>query len=145
FASAQAGQPAVTALGIMAFLSAGQQPGEGKFGACLDRAIDFALSCQRDDGLFSYAPANNPVDSPWGGPSHAATYNHAITGLMLGEVLGQTSAERAKKIRPAIDRALEYSRRLQERRKRFPVDFGGLRYIRDVNVSGPGGGDADLS
>jgi hypothetical protein len=145
FVSVPAGQPAVTSLGIMAFLSAGHQPGEGQYGAQIERAIDFAIECQRDDGLFSYAEVNMPVDSPWGGPSHAATYNHAITGLMLGEVLGQTSAERGQRIRPAIDRALEYSRKMQLRPKRYPVDTGGLRYIRDVNVSGTGGGDADLS
>jgi hypothetical protein len=144
-ASNAAGQPAVTSLGIMAYLSAGHQPGEERYGAIIERAIDFALDCQRDDGLFSYAAVTMPVDNPWGGPSHAATYNHAITGLMLGEVLGQTNTARAQRIRPAIERALEYTRQMQLRRKRFAVDNGGLRYIRDVNVSGTGGGDADLS
>ncbi|MEX2318006.1 MAG: prenyltransferase/squalene oxidase repeat-containing protein [Pirellulales bacterium] len=143
FAAKTSGQPAITSLAVMAFLSAGYTPGEGRYGKQLDRAIDFALSCQREDGLFSFEKTIQPVNQ-WGEATHCATYNHAITGLMLGEVLGQTSADRAKRIRPAIDVAIDYARRLQERRKRFPIDVGGLRYIRDTPPA-PNGGDSDLS
>jgi hypothetical protein len=146
FLSADAGQPAVTAFCVMAFLSAGYQPGEGMYGRQLQRAIDFALQCQRQDGLFSLANVDQPIEANWGGASHAATYNHAITGLMLGEVFGQTTQEQAQRIRPAIDRAIAYTRRLQQRPKAHPVDFGGVRYIRDVQKSSSGGGgDGDLS
>ena len=144
FVTKPSGQPGVTALCVMAFLSSGHSAGQGPFGRQLDRAIDSVLSCQREDGLFSLEGTELPADV-WSEATHAATYNHAIAGLMLGEVYGQTDAERAEKIRPAIERALDYTRRLQLRRKRFPADKGGWRYVKDVPVSSGGGGDADLS
>jgi prenyltransferase beta subunit len=144
FVTKPSGQPGVTALCVMAFLSSGHSPGSGPYGKPLDRAIDFVLSCQREDGLFSLEGTELPANV-WSEATHAATYNHAISGLMLGEVYGQTDTERARKIRPAIERALDYTRRLQLRRKRYPVDKGGWRYIKDVPVSSGGGGDADLS
>jgi hypothetical protein len=144
FASDVAGQPAVTSLCVMAFLSAGHQPNDGPHGSLLAKAVDFALECQREDGLFSLGPTDSPIAGNWNGSTHAATYNHAITGLMLGEVYGQSSDEQSARIRPAIDRAIKYTRQLQERPKDYPIDLGGVRYIKDV-ATGPGGGDADLS
>jgi hypothetical protein len=144
FVSDDAGQPAVTSLCVMAFLSAGHQPGDGPYGRLIERAIDFSLNCQKEDGLFSLGPVDDPIAGNWNGPTHAATYNHSITGLMLGEVYGQTSVEKSQRIRLAIEKAIAYTRRLQERPKRFPIDSGGLRYIKDV-ATGPGGGDADMS
>src|SRR5262245_38257795 len=55
------GQPAVTSLGVLAFLSAGEQPGVGEHGKRIDRAIDFALSCQRDDDLFILDSTDMPA------------------------------------------------------------------------------------
>jgi hypothetical protein len=144
FASDVAGQPAVTSLCVMAFLSAGHQPNDGMYGPHISRGVDFALGCQRENGLFSLGPTDTPIAGNWNGSTHAATYNHSITGLMLGEVIGQSTGEQSARIRPAIERAIAYTRELQERPKKFPIDFGGVRYVRDVNTS-PGGGDADLS
>jgi prenyltransferase beta subunit len=144
FVTKPSGQPGVTALCAMAFLSSGHLPGQGPHGESLDKAIDFVIDCQRDDGLFSLQDTHLPADV-WTEATHAATYNHAISGLMLGEVYGQTDAARARKIAPAIHRALEYTRRMQLRRKRFEVDKGAWRYIKDVPISSSGGGDADLS
>ena len=74
-------------------------------------------------------------------PSHTATYNHAISGLMLGEVYGHIAGPRAKKARAAIVKALNYSRALQTRDKPFDTDCGGVRYL----PIKPGESDADLS
>jgi hypothetical protein len=54
FPTYPSGQPAVTSLCTMAFLSRGHQPGNGAYGQGINKAIDFVLSCQRNDGLFSY-------------------------------------------------------------------------------------------
>ena len=72
-------QPAVTCLCVMAFLSAGHQPGEGPYGEKLNRAVDFVLGCQQPSGMFSYlVPENSHVHQ---GASHTATYNHAIAEI----------------------------------------------------------------
>ena len=46
-----------------------------------------------------------------------ATYNHAISGLMLGEVFGHVDAQRTKEVKVAIDKALQFTRALQTRPK----------------------------
>lgn len=127
FPTAPAGQPAVTSLCVMAFLSRGHQPGYGPYGGQIEKAIDFVISCQMSDGLFSYAtPEAMHVHM---GPSHTAAYNHAIAGLMLGEVYGHVTGQRMKNVKGAITRALQFTRRLQIRPKP-EYDKGGWRYLR---------------
>jgi hypothetical protein len=131
------GQPAVTSLSIMAFLSRGHQPGLGPYGEQLNRAIDFVISCQKPDGLFSYQePQEVQIVRQ---ASHTAIYNHGISGLMLGEVYGQVSGQRSADIRQAITKALLFTRNLQLRPK-SPEDLGGWRYLRYG-----GSPDSDLS
>ena len=157
-------QPAITSLCVLAFLSRGHQPGFGPYGAQLDRAVDFVISCQRPDGLFALQSPNDP-NLPAGGiggfrgfggrgsaPGTAATYNHAIAGLMLGEVFGHASAERTHRIKVAIEKALQFSRDLQTGKltaPKTPADEGGWRYLRNSYGGGRGGGrggaDSDLS
>jgi len=68
-------QPAVTSLCVLAFLSRGHQPGLGLYGAAMEKGIDFVISCQRSNGLFSYQPPQtNHIDNQ---ASHTAVYNHA--------------------------------------------------------------------
>ncbi len=140
FPTRDAGQPAVTSLAVMAFLSAGHQPGQGRYGEKLNRAIDYVLSCQQEDGLLCLlVPENYHVHQ---GPSHTGTYNHAISGLMLCEVYGQVSRERSEKIQVAVKDALKYTAKLQkEPAKTDARDRGGWRYIQ------PGGSPSmsDLS
>jgi hypothetical protein len=122
----------------MAFLSRGHQPGEGTYGEQLNRAVEFGIACQRPDGLLS----KDAPGAQWQRyeASHTAIYNHAIAGLMLGEVYGQVSGARAKAIKQAIDKALQFTREEQVRR-RAAVDSGGWRYLRVQ----PGQPAADLS
>jgi hypothetical protein len=128
FPAIDPGQPAVTSLCVLAFLSRGHQPGLGPYGAQMERAIDFALSTQRDGGLFSLLePEKVHRDKA---ASHTAVYNHAITGLMLGEVYGHVSGDRAKEVKTSIEAALRFTRQLQTRPKAHPVDEGGWRYLR---------------
>ena len=136
-------QPAVTSLCVLAFLSRGHQPGTGPYGAQLDRAIDFVLGCQMADGLFSYARLLPNPSLTARGPSHTATYNHAIAGLMLGEVFGHVSGQRSRDVKQALQKALQYTRDLQTRPKQYPNDKGGWRYLRIQ--AHPMDADSDLS
>jgi hypothetical protein len=71
-----------------------------------------------------------PVEPPAAhlSPGQTSTYNHAIAGLMLGEVYGMASGERSRKIESALNRALLYHREVQTRKKANPADIGGWRY-----------------
>jgi hypothetical protein len=139
FPTAASGQPAVTSLCVLALLSRGHQPGAGPYGEQVNRAIDFVLSCQLEDGLLC-----QQVPGPtWQRrePSHTAPYNHAIDGLMLGEAYGQVTGERAARIKTAIEKALVFTRQLQTRPKP-PSDQGGWRYFRLQSDTAT---DSDLS
>src|SRR5436190_11196626 len=132
FNTLPSGQPGITSLAAMAFLSRGHQPGLGPYGERLNRAIDFVLSCQMSNGLITLLPPG-PVHEDKQ-PSHNAVYNHVISSLMLGEIYGQVSGQRAKRVKEAIGRALTFSRALRHIRPKLPIDQGGWRYIR-VNIS----------
>jgi hypothetical protein len=127
-------QPASTSFAVMAYLSRGHLPGEGPYGRQIDQAIDFVLRCQKSDGLLALAGAGS------GSNGKTANYNHAISGLMLTEVYGMTYPARAAKLKPAILKALAFSRRDQTRPKDDPRDHGGWRYLYSN-----GDGDSDLS
>ena len=134
FPTYQTGQPGVTSLGVLAFMSRGHLPGKGPYGAQLDRAIDFVLSTQRDTGLFSYVQAHHGRTT-YAGASQTALYNHGIAGLMLGEVYGMTTGDRHERIRAAIIDAIAFTREYQIEYKRFPDEKGGWRYMGD-QISG---------
>ncbi|MFG0332247.1 MAG: prenyltransferase/squalene oxidase repeat-containing protein [Maioricimonas sp. JB049] len=126
FPSDEAAQPAVTSLAIMAFLSRGHVPDQGRYGQQISAAIDFVLSTQRRRGYFSLMPVAPPQQHL--NPAQTAHYNHAIAGLMLGEVYGMTSGERSRQIESAIAKALIYHRDVQTRQKSHEGDIGGWRY-----------------
>src|SRR3954466_13450834 len=43
--------PAITGLCVMAFLSAGHVPGEGKYGATVEKGVKAVLAMQQNNGL----------------------------------------------------------------------------------------------
>jgi hypothetical protein len=137
------GQPGVTSLGVLAFLSAGEKPGEGQRGEVINRAIDYALSCQRDDDLFIVDSTAMPATQFERG-SHTGLYNHAITSLMLCEAYGSTDPARGRRMQAAIERGLALARKMQLRKQHYPEDKGGFRYFKSANLE-RGNGDADLS
>lgn len=126
FPSDEVAQPAVTAMGVMAFLSRGHLPDQGPYGEHISRAIDFVLSTQRRRGYFSLRPVVPPAQHL--SPAQTVVYNHSIAGLMLGEVYGMCSGQRSQQIEQAIHRALIYHRQVQTRTKSVATDFGGWRY-----------------
>jgi hypothetical protein len=128
-------QPAITSMAVMAFLSRGHLPEQGRYAQQLSKAIDFVLSTQRRMGEFSLLPVEPPATHLM--PGQTSTYNHSIAGLMLGEVYGMTSGPRSRRIEVALHRALTYHRDVQVRKKRVASDLGGWRY------GFPDGPDAD--
>jgi hypothetical protein len=69
--------PAITALCVMAFLSAGHVPGEGTYGSVIEKGVRFVSASQQRNGLFA------------GGQFGMTTmYSHGICTLMVAEVIG---------------------------------------------------------
>ena len=142
FPTMESGQPAVTSLAVMAFLSRGHVPGVGPYGKQLDRAIDFVVAQQQREGLLYGASTDMPMNN-WNQGPHVANYNHAIAGLMLGEVFGMTDEQRMRKLRPVIEKAIAFARRMQRRAGQRPLDKYGWRYYKLLNVENKG--ESDLS
>jgi len=123
FPTGSGGQPGVTSLCVIAFLSRGHQPGKGPYGAVIDRAVDYVLAMQ-DPSSGAIMP-----DRFIGGNNNGSHYSHAISGIMLAEVYGMADAKRHERLRAAVAKALEYSRRSQQAPKWNRDDQGGWRYV----------------
>jgi len=134
FESLDLAQPAVTSFCVMAFLSRGHLPGEGPYGEQINRAIRFVLSTQQPDGLLCNITRGT---EDW---KLRGSYNHAIAGVMLGEVYGMTGEQSQEPVRKALSRALEFTQREQVKRKRWTDDRGGWRYLQQSAAI-----DSDLS
>jgi len=139
FPGPERGQPGITSICVMALLSAGYLPGQGRYGDELAQAVEYLVSCQRHDGLFSRVQKlDNFIRS--GNATYTAAYNHAITGLALSEIFGMQAAPDNERLRAAIEDGLILSYAQQDRSKRRETSRDGWRYfIRH------GGVDADLS
>src|SRR5690349_9291443 len=62
---------AVTSLGTMAFLARGHTPGQGPYGENVNRAIDFVVAHQMQNGLLS--------------ATNGTMYDHGVSTVMLCE------------------------------------------------------------
>ena len=109
---------AVTALAGMAFLSSGSTPGRGKYGAQVQKAVDFLLSRFQPNG-FIFDEGNT---------GHGPMYDHGFATLFLAEVYGMT---RTPRVRNSLERAVQLIVNSQNKE-------GGWRYEPDAK-------DADLS
>ena len=123
---------ATTSLAVMAFLAAGHVPGEGPYANQLDRGIAWVLEHQRtgryDSGLLAHRTSHGPM------------YSHGISTLMLAEVAGMVSKERAKPLRKALEKAVSVILSAQNVTK-SDNNAGGWRYQTrssdsDLSVSG---------
>lgn len=136
------GQPGVTGLCVMAFLSQGHLPGEGEYGQRLRRAIDYVLASQKPNGLIARAgpsavPLPHNIDHRIG---QTSVYNHAIGGLVLSEVYAMSDQVDTYRLQQVIQQALEVTLAEQARPKRRALDHGGWRYLDRFNRA-----DSDLS
>jgi hypothetical protein len=124
----QGADPAVTSLCVMAFMSAGHVPGEGKYGAHVDKGIRYVLDQQQRNGLI----ANDRM-------GNLEMYQHGISTLMLCEAVGMMPDRReAKRLREKLMLAVEVILKAQVRTSE---DRGGWRYTMrsdnsDISVTG---------
>ena len=77
------GHIGVTAFAGMAFLSGGHLPGRGKYGALVQKTLDYVLDHVGENGLIS--------------DSGTRMYSHALATLFLAEVYGMSRQKRIKK------------------------------------------------
>lgn len=142
FPTLDRGQPGVTSLCALAFMAHGHSPGGGEYGQRLDRATDFILTCQKQNGLIALIGPEGPQIASDMAPEigEPAAYNHAISSLTLSEMYGMGQPKRAGQLATAINKSLSATLKMQRWPKDLPVDRGGWRYITD---DGPN--DSDLS
>jgi hypothetical protein len=120
------GNTGVASLCVMAFLAKGYTPGEGRYGAAINKGIDYVLGSQLPNGLLvGKEQAAGPM------------YGHSISTLMLSEVSGMVDAERQKKLADVLAKAFQVILSAQQVAK--PEQFrGGWRYQ-------PNSNDSDIS
>jgi len=116
----------IPALVGMAFLSKGNLPTCEKYGATINRCIDFVLNNQKETGLLEKGNAGS-------GPMYA----HNIATLFLSEVSGQVDPSRQEKIDAVLAKALKLILEAQAVKK-SDQNQGGWRYH-------PGSNDSDTS
>jgi hypothetical protein len=136
------GQPAITSLCIMAFVAHGHVPGKGPYGDRLERATEFVLSCQKQNGLVMLLGPDEPrinrnIEHQIGS---CGAYNHAISSLMLSEIYGMSPPTGVQRFQTAINRSVAASLEMQHWPKEVAADEGGWRYIDDFEQI-----DSDLS
>ncbi len=120
--------PAITSLCVMAFLSAGRVPGEGRYGATIEKGIRFVLQSQESNGLIAKGAGGNQE-----------MYSHGISTLMLAEAAGMTDGDLGKEIRRALKDAVKVI--LAAQRTENGPARGGWRYTlahtdSDMSVTG---------
>lgn len=119
------GDPAVTALSVMAYLSAGHVPGEGPYAQHVENGIRFVAAAQQANGSFGQRNAG-----------HHEMYYHGICTLMLAEAIGMMpDPAEAARLRKKLERAVALTLKGQRPRG---GDRGGWRYQAQ-------GDDADIS
>ncbi|HWG42982.1 MAG TPA: prenyltransferase/squalene oxidase repeat-containing protein [Gemmataceae bacterium] len=114
--------PAVTSLAVMAFLSAGHVPGEGRYGTTVEKGIRWILRKQRKNGLIA-------------DDGQQEMYHHGIATLMLAEAAGMTDRQLAVEVRQGVENAVAIILKAQ---RTTGADRGGWRY----RVAGT---DSDMS
>jgi hypothetical protein len=118
--------PAVTGLAVMAFLSAGHVPREGRYGTAIEKGIRWMLRKQQANGLFA-------TDG-----SHEM-YHHGIATLALAEAAGMTDPELGQDIRKALSKGVRVILKAQ---RTTGQHVGGWRYRvlpgdgADISVTG---------
>lgn len=114
--------PAITALAVMAFLSAGHVPGEGPYADTVERGVRWVLGRQQPNGLIATVGGHE-------------MYHHGICTLMLAEVAGMTQGKLAEEVKTRLEKAIEVILKAQRTSGHYS---GGWRYRL-------GSTDADMS
>ncbi len=116
----------VSSLAVMALLSAGHVPGEGKYGKTITNGVQWVMRQQRPNGLLASEHGHE-------------MYHHGIATLMLCEVCGMLGKEKGKEVRKAVEKAVAVILKAQRRQGEAR---GGWRYQvahhagSDISVTG---------
>jgi hypothetical protein len=84
----------LVSMGALAFMSAGQAPGRGRYGRELDQALEFIVSRSRPSGLLNISDAQRDM------------YNHGLATFVLGQAHGMATAK-DRKLNRVLDEALK--------------------------------------
>lgn len=124
----------ITALSGLALMAGGHQPGRGRYGRQVSKAVDFVLA----SGAGASPGFLTTGDGQMGGrlAGQTPTYGHGFGCLFLSEVCGMLpDAARQKKVRAMLEQAVAYTVNAQQ-----PNKEGGWRYepqpaLADVSVT----------
>ncbi len=95
------GNVAITSLGGLAFLAGGHQPGRGKYGKVVTKAVEYVLS--QEDRLAQPGFLNGRR-----GNVHGPMYNHGFATLFLAEVYGMgASRVMNDQLKGTLERAIK--------------------------------------
>ena len=95
------GNVAVTSLAALAFMAGGHQPGRGKYGQAVLRALEYVLNKESRDGDRTPGFLYHPAGSTFG-----AMYSHGFGALFLGEAYGMIpKKDLQKRTRDVLERA----------------------------------------
>lgn len=125
-AGGQGRNAAITGLAVMAFLSAGHVPGEGRYSETVENGIHAVLAMQQPNGLIATQAGH-------------VMYHHGICTLMLAEVAGMTDGDLAKDVKKGLEKAVAVILKSQRIHK---PHRGGWRYTTsaesdsDISVTG---------
>ena len=129
FQTVPGGQPGVTSLCVMAFAAHGHLPGQGEYGDSLTRAMNYIISCQKQNGLIALkCPDTEEIPRQ---VKHAisnnAVYNHAISATALSELYGLAAGD--EQHAEVIEKAMAASLTMQQWPKDIEENRGGWRYL----------------
>jgi Prenyltransferase and squalene oxidase repeat len=118
------GNVAITSLGALAFMAGGHQPGRGRYGQCVTRALKFVLDQEKTQPLGFLHNATAIL--------HGPMYGHGFGTLFLAEAHGTVHTKELKKrLRKTLEHAVQLIIKTQN-------PEGGWRYH-------PQPADADIS
>lgn len=102
-----AGNAGIVSLCGLALMADGSMPGRGRYGAAVERALEYVLKHVTESGLVYSDGVNGPM------------YGHGFAALFLGEIYGMTPED--SRVRDALVRAVRVIENSQN-------DEGGWRY-----------------
>src|SRR5262249_18736226 len=95
------GNVAITSLAGLAFLAGGHQPGRGKYGKVVSRAVEYILSKEDRHAVPGFL--SNPRAN-----LHGPMYNHGFATLFLAEVHGMMPTRKMKdEVKETLERAVQ--------------------------------------
>ena len=125
------GEPGISGLCLMAFMSRGHLPGQGLYAEQLNKTVNFILNSQQSDGLISRER-----------DQFCAQYNHGISALALSELYGMSEPADEDKLRKVIDHAIVFTGQHFPQPKSHSDDAGSWRYL---TPRGSSGGDLSVT